>query len=570
LTSLWPPRTRHHSDAGDGVNRLNTLVGFALAMAIATAALVWLGYVAVARWHLGIELLLDRRQSEAMALASAALNRDMSGAWTTVLAPIAPATLRQEPPYDVRQLTGKAFARFPYLESLVVWRRSGGRDQAYIFNRADRPPPWDHDPPSTDPFPVVMKAEPAQLRAVFASLQQIRSTTSFVSVMTRIEGTPYQVVGRALVSPGRDGDDLLWVAFTVNLAWVRSHYFGPLLEQVSQIGGAEDAVALAVTDSAGQLVAGGGGDVRPDGASRRRFVLSFIDPSVVSPDYPHRFAPEEWTLHVGRADAPPDVAGRTVALPLLALMAMAAAVSAVALFITVRAAHADARLASMKHDFVAAVTHDLKTPVALIRLVGDTLARHRYSSAQTIEDYAGLLSEESTRLSRSIDNLLTYSRYTDPGWNPPAAPALRVIDLVEDALEPFRPLLAERRIALTLDVPPDLPAIAGDRPALVQVIESIVDNAVKYSDTNATLAIVVREHGSRVLIDVIDEGIGIPNDEVGRVCDRFYRGSNVRVRGSGLGLAIARRIVTHHKGTIVIRSALNAGTTVEVSFPRAS
>src|SRR6185295_5594227 len=106
-------------------------------------------------------------------------------------------------------------------------------------------------------------------------------------------------------------------------------------------------------------------------------------------------------------------------------------------------------LASMKSDFVAAVTHDLKTPVAAIRLVGDTLAQHRYDSIETVADYARLLSQETARLSRSIDGLLTYSKYTAWRSTPVSSSAFDIADVVEDALDELRPLLDQLQFDLT-------------------------------------------------------------------------------------------------------------------------
>jgi two-component system phosphate regulon sensor histidine kinase PhoR len=109
----------------------------------------------------------------------------------------------------------------------------------------------------------------------------------------------------------------------------------------------------------------------------------------------------------------------------------------------------------MKSDFVAAVTHELKTPVALIRLVGDTLANGRYNSPKTVQEYAGLLSVEASRLGNSIDNLLTYARYSGAR----AADSTELVDvepadLIEDALQGFRPTLATLEFELIVELPP--------------------------------------------------------------------------------------------------------------------
>lgn len=228
---------------------------------------------------------------------------------------------------------------------------------------------------------------------------------------------------------------------------------------------------------------------------------------------------------------------------------------------------ANALAASMKSEFVAAVTHDLKTPLALIRLVGDTLARGRYTSSDTVEEYARLLSQEALRLTRSIDNLLTYSRYSDGSHARIALTPVDIGEIVEDALEEFRPVLLTRGFELAVDIPRTLPRVAADPRAMVQVAQSIVDNAIKYSLDCRSLQIVGGYRRSTVTVTFRDRGVGIPTEDLEHVCERFYRGSNVREAGSGLGLAIARRIVAYHRGDIAIRSTVGVGTEVELSFP---
>jgi two-component system phosphate regulon sensor histidine kinase PhoR len=222
----------------------------------------------------------------------------------------------------------------------------------------------------------------------------------------------------------------------------------------------------------------------------------------------------------------------------------------------------------MKSDFVAAVTHELKTPVASIRLVGDTLANGRYTSAKTVQEYAGLLSVEARRLGGSIDNLLTYARYSNSSAVAATELAdVELADLVEDALQGLRPVLADREFDLVIDVPPDLPQICVDRPAMIQALENIVDNAIKYSTNEKHLAVTGRANGKTVTLTVQDRGAGIANRDLSRVFERFYRGGNVTVSGSGLGLPIAKRIVESHGGRIEVRSTVGMGTEVDVTLP---
>jgi signal transduction histidine kinase len=250
------------------------------------------------------------------------------------------------------------------------------------------------------------------------------------------------------------------------------------------------------------------------------------------------------------------------------LITIAAAASLLALVLTVRADRASVALASMKSDFVAAVTHELKSPVAFIRLVGDTLANGRYTSPTTVREYAGLLSVEASRLGASIDNLLTYARYSSS--RAAASTDLADVDpadLVEDTLQGFRPTLANLDFELVVDLPADLPHVCVERPAMIQALDNLVDNAIKYSTGTRHLAVRARATAKTVTLTIADRGSGIASEDLSRVFERFYRGRNVPVSGSGLGLPIAKRIVESHDGQITVRSTIGVGTEVEVRLP---
>src|SRR5207247_1005392 len=202
-----------------------------------------------------------------------------------------------------------------------------------------------------------------------------------------------------------------------------------------------------------------------------RFPLLFIDPTLVKSIASQPVRGREWTVHVRSLPDRTLVAALEGAGRLFFLITVAAGASLLALVLTVRADRASASLASMKSDFVAAVTHELKTPVALIRLVGDTLANGRYTSPKTVQEYASLLSVEASRLGSSIDNLLTYARYRQTR----AADSTELVkvdaaDLVKDVLQGFRPTLATLEFELSVDLPPDLPQVCVDRPAVIRAL----------------------------------------------------------------------------------------------------
>jgi two-component system phosphate regulon sensor histidine kinase PhoR len=202
-----------------------------------------------------------------------------------------------------------------------------------------------------------------------------------------------------------------------------------------------------------------------------------------------------------------------------------------------------------------------------MQLVSDTLVSGRYSSANTVQEYAGLLSVEAARLTRSIDNLLAYARYSAHTIGPAEARELNVRHLIDEALERLGPRLAERQFEVSVDVPEKLPRISGDRTALLQVFDNLIDNAIRYSRDRHALAITASCRLRDVSIVVSDQGIGIPAQDLPRVFERFFRAGNTRGNGSGLGLAIAHRIIGNHRGRLGVRSQVDQGTDIEILLP---
>jgi len=567
----WRDRFAFTTTKGGQV-RLPIVMTFVVAMFAATMALVWFGYVATREWRSGTNLLVERRANEALALVRAALSADMKGAWITAIVPFNTANLDEDPPYSMFQVAARTFARFPYPESFVLWKNDGTRDEGatYVFNRADRPPPWETRPSSDDPFPVVLLRDPPALTALVAAVRKHADAASpFIMLEQPIGGAPYQIVAHALFASGPSHTLLGFMAFTVNEQWLQAQYFDPLVEQVAKIGGGRGGLSIAVSDDEGRVVTKAVPVTHDDtGDLHTRFPLLFIDPALVKSISSRPTRVREWTVHVRSLPDQTLLATLQGARRMFFLISIAAGASLLALVLTVRADRASAALASMKSDFVAAVTHELKTPVASIRLVGDTLANGRYTSSKTVQEYAGLLSVEASRLGNSIDNLLTYARYSSAAASSTAELAdVEPADLVEDALQGLRPVLTNNRFDLVIDVPPDLPQVCVDRHAMIQALDNIVDNAIKYSTNEKHLAVRGRANGKTVTLTVQDRGAGIANRDLSRVFERFYRGGNVTVSGSGLGLPIAKRIVESHGGRIEVRSTVGMGTEVDVTLP---
>jgi signal transduction histidine kinase len=222
-------------------------------------------------------------------------------------------------------------------------------------------------------------------------------------------------------------------------------------------------------------------------------------------------------------------------------------------------------LTAMRSEFVSSVTHELKTPLANIRAMADTLVR-RPIGGETVRDYAELLMQEAKRLTRLVDNLLAYARVTDVTdvySFEPVAPA----ELVDDVLQNFRHQLSERGFTVELDIPVDVPLVRADRTAMMLTLDNLVDNAIRYSPGPQFIRITARRDGANVVIEVQDHGAGIPPQELSTVRRKFARGRWAGAGGSGLGLAIVSRIVADHKGTFELDSEPGTGTKAKVYLP---
>jgi signal transduction histidine kinase len=556
-----------------GAQRWDT-TGFALGWFVAvlvgaTGVLVWLGSRAAVEWQRSTRLVSERRADETLILLAAALSKDMKGAQVSVIAPVNEENLALDSPYDFADRFERGFARFPYPESFFVWRAgSGASGSTLVFHRADRVPAWDPKSRSTSPYPVIIVRDPPQTTAL---VNRVRADAvhrrPFDVFQFDLDGVPYQVVAHLLYRGTGSGQLLGFVGFTVNVPWVRAHYFGELVDQIARIGAGEEAMAMAlvIRDESGQTVTRVGSPLDSTHVRERHFALLFFDPDFLA-SLPNRSRFPHWVAEVRPGDDRAVRAAAVGARRTVWLMSVAVAATIAGLVLTVRATRASARLAVMKSEFVSTVTHELKTPLAVFRLVAETLAMRRYSSIDAVHDYGRLLSTEVDRFEHLVDNLLAYSRLNDVDRRYDFK-AIHPIELVEDAMDPFQARLRELSFAVTVDVPHDLPLVRADRPTILQAFRNLIDNSIKYSDGRRALTIRAAAVAEGVRFEVEDRGIGIDRDELAHVLKRFVRGTNARAGGNGLGLAIAQRIVEDHGGTLELRSRLGEGTVSVVALP---
>jgi two-component system phosphate regulon sensor histidine kinase PhoR len=232
------------------------------------------------------------------------------------------------------------------------------------------------------------------------------------------------------------------------------------------------------------------------------------------------------------------------------------------------------RLETVRADFVANVSHELRTPLTAIQGYAETLLHRPPAEPQ---DFLSIIHRHSERLGRLIDDLLTLSDL-ESGKAQLTKENLHAGNLIGRVLEIFREQAGKKSVTLSHAVEPGLPAIFGDSDRLQQLLINLIDNALKYTPSGGQVkvtagpAAAMGDHEPMVEIDVADTGCGIPQKDLPRLTERFYRVDKARSRqlgGTGLGLAIVKHIVQAHHGSLKIESQIVKGTTVRV-FLRSS
>lgn len=245
--------------------------------------------------------------------------------------------------------------------------------------------------------------------------------------------------------------------------------------------------------------------------------------------------------------------------------------------VAARAISRQIKLNKLKNDFIATVSHELKTPLASMRVLVDTLLEGNYKDQQQVTEYLQLVSTENERLTRLIENFLTFSRMER---NKQAFEIVRTkpASIARAAAEAVQTKFSKARCELEVEIGEDLPDVPADHDAMVTVLMNLLDNAYKYSydDKHIKLRVYAeacpeRSRGNRaVCFSVTDNGIGMSRRAVKKIFKRFYqvnRSLTRRAEGCGLGLSIAKFIVDAHKGSISVESKPGEGSIFTVKLP---
>jgi signal transduction histidine kinase len=467
----------------------------------------------------------------------------------------------------------EGLAAIPFAEELWVWSETDPvyPDKFFVYDRSSL------KVPSTDVGKRFREA-PARHQQLIPMLrqfgQQRRAIVAFPAV---IDGRQkYVQVQLRFRGPNRERVVGL-LGFMADADHLRNVYLPSLVQKrlstVFQPTGFP-SLGLYLIDGDGEVVSASTPTATPTSVfvDERTFPLVFFDTELLEYAAPYEQHRETWRVRstYGPLTIPEIVSGNT--RPQLALMIVMALVMAGGVFFVAGAAVREVRVAELKSNFVASVSHDLKTPLALIQLFAETLELGRVRSAERAQEYYRIINSEARKLTRLIENILDFSKM-EAGLRPYRPAPVSLGDLTRQVLSEMESQFSQGQFNVRIDVDPGLPPALADEDAAEQAIENLLANAMKYSGESRDIAVHVGRANGHVCVGVTDHGIGISRREQKRIFRKFYRvesGLGGGPQGCGLGLAIVDHTMRGHGGFVRVDSEPGRGSTFTLHFPIAT
>ncbi|MFC2167640.1 ATP-binding protein [Acidobacteriota bacterium] len=223
----------------------------------------------------------------------------------------------------------------------------------------------------------------------------------------------------------------------------------------------------------------------------------------------------------------------------------------------------------IKSDFVSSVSHELKTPLTSIKALIERLKEGKVKDSEKKHEYYSIISHDTEKLTRLVKNILDFTRI-DEGRAEYEFSEIDIALLVRQHIEAFLADDIHRNIRIDVQIAEEIPAMLADEDALGRAFDNLLFNAVKFSPENPAISVEVKSEVRSVKIGVKDSGIGIPEDEIDKIFDKFYQGKNalsLTVKGTGLGLTLVKHIVEAHGGRVFAQSELGQGSVFSIVLP---
>jgi two-component system phosphate regulon sensor histidine kinase PhoR len=227
------------------------------------------------------------------------------------------------------------------------------------------------------------------------------------------------------------------------------------------------------------------------------------------------------------------------------------------------------QLEKIRKDFVANVSHELRTPLAAIKGFAETLSSGGIDDEENRLSFVRSIEKQADRMTSLVDDLLDLTAI-ESGKRAPIKEPTNLTELIDEIIDSLKPLATRKRISLSAQPLSELPLVSCDRKQIKQVLTNLIENAIKFNNETGSVSVNGENNGVSVTISVSDSGPGIPESDLPRIFERFYRVDKARSRelgGTGLGLAIVKHIIEAHGGFVVVESTLGHGATFRFTLP---
>lgn len=533
------------------VSRWASPMGFAIAATIcASGLLLFLQYRANSALQSQTRVILRQVSEQSAADIAAALRRTLDGPVFDTLTAVNHPELRAGRLDLVAAQFEAGLSAYPHVDRFFAWSaqtETANPGQVVFYRRGG-------------PF----AADPALGRTIFDLARRHAPAQQIYAAVDLADASGPQVFLRLFWTDARRIDYFAILGFVVEPSRVRTQLFGDprgaRLESVLAKRGGGLPLRLTVTDDTGALVYG----ERVAGmyASQVSFPMLFYPADEIQSRLAAGVAPRPWAIEVS---LPAPAGGFWGLIESYGPTALSVVLILVALALTVQAHRRSAELARMQTDFVAHVSHQLKTPLSLLSAATETLEMDRVRSPERFAEYLRTIHAEAARLSLLVQRVLEFSRVqqqrnyeferTDLGA------------LVRETVAAFAHSLSTQHF--TFDVRQEGPPlfVRADPAALEQVVVNLLDNAVKYSGDIKEIVVGVRRAGGHAVVEITDRGVGIAPRDQKRIFERFYRTSGTHRPGFGLGLPIVKELILAHRGRVDVASTPGVGSTFRFSLP---
>lgn len=480
-------------------------------------------------------------------------------------------TARTEPldlPF-IEPIFNDAMTESPFVESFFVWTERGPMSNNWlVFDQSSLALP-------IGDIAKRFREDKALGAKLLPKLNEfVKTRRAIVAFTETIDGRPKYVQAQLrFEGPQRERMTSV-IAFAVDAEKLRQQYipqvFRDWLATVQQPSGFP-ALETEVLDEAGEHIyqshpERSGGHVEP--VDERSFPIIFFDKELLEFAAPYEQHREIWGLRTSYGPPIPEIVSASTR-PQLALMVVLALAMGLGVFLVAGAAAREVRVAELKSNFVASVSHDLKTPLALIQLFAETLELGRVRTPERAQEYYRIINGESKKLTRLIENILDFSRM-EAGLRPYRMEPADLTESVKKVLSRMDTQFEQGHFSVTTKIEPDLPRVLADEGAAEQAIENLLANAVKYSGESKHIEVSAKRVNGHIVVSVTDHGIGISRREQGRIFRKFYRVQRELgggPQGTGLGLAIVDHTMRGHGGFVRVESEPDTGSTFSLHFP---